>query len=33
VCGLSRWSLRSAIAVATFMLTGALTAMVAGHTW
>jgi uncharacterized protein len=33
VCGLSRWSRRSAIAVATFMLTGALTAVIAGRLW
>lgn len=31
VCGLSRWSGRSLIAVATFMVTGAITAMIAGR--
>jgi uncharacterized membrane protein YedE/YeeE len=31
VCGLSRWSGRSLIAVATFMATGAITAMIAGR--
>ena len=31
VCGLSRWSRRSLIAVATFMTTGAITAMIAGR--
>jgi uncharacterized protein len=31
VCGVSRWSRRSLIAVATFMTTGAITAMVAGR--
>jgi uncharacterized protein len=30
VCGLSRWSVRSLVAVATFMATGAITASVAG---
>jgi uncharacterized protein len=30
VCGLSRWSARSMVAVATFMLTGSLTAWIAG---
>lgn len=30
VCGLSRWSGRSLIAVATFMATGAITAMIVG---
>jgi len=30
VCGLSRWSERSVVAVATFMTTGAITAMIAG---
>lgn|SRR5690349_1163916 len=33
VCGLSRWSPRSAVAVATFMVTGALTAVIAGRLW
>ena len=31
VCGLSRWSRRSLVAVTTFMVTGAITAMVAGR--
>ncbi len=31
VCGISRWSGRSLIAVATFMTTGAITAMIAGR--
>jgi uncharacterized membrane protein YedE/YeeE len=31
VCGISRWSIRSLIAVATFMTTGAITAMIAGR--
>ena len=31
VCGLSRWSRRSLIAVATFMTTGAITAIIAGR--
>jgi uncharacterized membrane protein YedE/YeeE len=31
VCGLSRLSIRSVVAVATFMATGALTAMIAGR--
>lgn len=31
VCGISRWSIRSLVAVATFMSTGAITAMIAGH--
>lgn len=30
VCGISRWSGRSLLAVATFMTTGAITAMIAG---
>jgi hypothetical protein len=30
VCGLSRWSARSLVAVAVFMTTGAITAMIAG---
>lgn len=30
VCGLSRWSARSLVAVVTFMITGAITAMIAG---
>jgi uncharacterized membrane protein YedE/YeeE len=30
VCGISRWSVRSLVAVATFMTTGALTAIIAG---
>jgi uncharacterized protein len=30
VCGLSRWSSRSMVAVATFMVTGAVTASIAG---
>ncbi len=30
VCGISRWSVRSLVAVATFMTTGVLTAMIAG---
>ncbi|HEX8109771.1 MAG TPA: YeeE/YedE thiosulfate transporter family protein [Kofleriaceae bacterium] len=33
VCGLSRLSVRSLIAVATFMTTGAITAMIAGRLW
>jgi uncharacterized membrane protein YedE/YeeE len=31
VCGLSRWSRRSLVAVATFMTTGAITAILAGR--
>jgi len=31
VCGLSRWSARSLVAVVTFMITGAVTAMIAGR--
>lgn len=31
VCGLSRWSSRSLVAVATFMTTGAITAIIAGR--
>jgi uncharacterized membrane protein YedE/YeeE len=31
VCGLSRWSARSLVAVVTFMTTGAITAMIAGR--
>ena len=31
VCGLSRWSVRSLVAVPTFMLTGALTVFVVRH--
>jgi uncharacterized membrane protein YedE/YeeE len=31
VCGISRWSARSLVAVATFMTTGAITAVVAGR--
>jgi uncharacterized membrane protein YedE/YeeE len=31
VCGLSRWSARSLVAVVTFMITGAITAMIAGR--
>lgn len=30
VCGIARWSVRSLIAVATFMLSGAITATIAG---
>lgn len=30
VCGISRWSIRSLVAVATFMTTGAITATIAG---
>jgi uncharacterized protein len=31
VCGISRWSARSLVAVATFMTTGAITAILAGR--
>jgi uncharacterized membrane protein YedE/YeeE len=31
VCGLSRWSARSLVAVVSFMVTGAITAMIAGR--
>lgn len=31
VCGLSRWSARSLVAVVTFMITGAVTAMIVGR--
>jgi len=31
VCGLSRWSARSLVAVVTFMITGAITAIIAGR--
>jgi len=31
VCGVSRWSTRSIVAVAVFMTTGAITVMIAGH--
>jgi len=31
VCGLSRWSARSLVAVATFMTTGMITAMIVGR--
>lgn len=33
VCGLSRWSARSLVAVVTFVTTAAITAMIVGHVW